>query len=96
MKLPQSRENPDPGLYFGWSSSGDRILLAIEDADTFYVRNAGKWEIYPFVEEYWANPRSYEVVQTHVKKAIDLVDKHHADGTTISDDEVNSFPWYLY
>ena len=43
-----------------------------------------------------AGPRGYEVVQTHVKQAIDLVDKHHAEGTTITDDEVNTFPWHVY
>ena len=96
MKLPQTRENPHPGLYFCWSKTGERILITIEDADTFYMRESGKWRIYPFVDEYWANPRGYEVVQTHVKQAIDLVDKHHAEGTTITDDEVNAFPWYMY
>jgi hypothetical protein len=96
MRLPQSKENPEPGLYFSWSNTEERILIAIEDADTFYVRKSGEWQKFPFVEEYWANPSGYEILQTHVKQAIDLVDKHHADGTTITDEEINSFPNYMY
>jgi hypothetical protein len=96
MRLPQSKENPYPGLYFSWSTTGERILIAIEDSDTFFVRKSGKWLVYQFVEEYWANPCGYEVVQTHVKQAIDLVDKHHEKGTPITNDEVKSFPFYMY
>jgi hypothetical protein len=96
MRLPQSKENPYPGLYFIWSNTGDRILITIEDSAIFYVRESGKWRTYPFVEEYWSNPNGYEIVQTHVKQAIDLVDKHQEEGTTITDDEVKSFPWYMY
>ena len=96
MRLPQSIENPYPGLYFCWSNTGEQILISIEDANTFYIRKSGKWQIYPFVKQYWENPRGYEVVQTHVKQAIDLVDKHDLEGTTISNDEVVSFPLYLY
>ncbi len=96
MRLPQSKENPYPGLYFIWSNTGERILIAIEETNVFYVRKSGKWRVYPFIEEYWANPCGYEVVQTHVKQAISLVDKHHTEGTTITNDEVHSFPLYLY
>ena len=96
MRLPQSKENPYPGLYFSWSTTGERILIAIEEADVFYVRKSGKWRIYPFIDEYWANPSGYEVVETHLKEAIDLVDKHHAEGTPVTDDEVLAFPFYLY
>jgi hypothetical protein len=96
MRLPQSKENPYPGLYFSWSNTGERILIAIEDADTFFIRRSGKWQVYQYVEEYWANPSGYEVVQSHVKQAIDLVDKHHENKTAITNEEVMSFPLYLY
>ncbi|NBO22762.1 hypothetical protein EBU94_05410 [bacterium] len=96
MRLPQSKENPYPGLYFSWSQTGERILLAIEDADIFYVRNSGKWQTYSFVKEYWEDPDGFEVAQSHVKQAIDLVDKHHAEGTLITNEEVRSFPTHIY
>ena len=96
MRLPQSKENPYPGLYFSWSTTGERILIAIEEPDVFYVRKSGKWKVYPFTEEYWANPSGYEVVETHLKEAIDLVDKREAEGNTVSNDEVLAFPFRLY
>jgi hypothetical protein len=96
MRLPQSKENPYPGLYFSWDDNGAIVLLAIEDSEVFYVRQSGKWNIFPHVEEYFRNPIGFEVDQSHVKQAIDLVDQHHAEGTAITDVEIEKFPKYMY
>ena len=96
MRLPQSKENPYPGLYFSWDKGGEIILLAIEDAKLFYIRQSGKWNVYPDVNEYFSNPIGFEVDQAHVKQAIELIDHHHARGTRITDQEIEKFPKYMY
>lgn len=96
MRLPQSKDNPYPGLYFSWDERGDVILLAIEDAELFYIRQSGKWNVYPYVEQYFSNPIGFDVDQSYVKQAIDLVDEHHLKGTKITKEDIEKFPKYIY
>ena len=92
MRLPHSAQNVQPGFYFYPSQDSQSFeLLSVESKNVILCRVNGNWKPYGFIKQFWENPSDNEIPLHDVKKAVALVDEHHAAGRALTEKEISIF-----
>lgn len=91
VRLPHSKENFYPGLYFYPNLDGDIVLLKIVTKTEFYIRSNSSWKEFQGVSEFWENPSDFAITASMSQEATELIDSHHKNGTKVLSTELQKF-----
>ena len=93
MRLPHSRENLMPGLYFYLPPNGIRPteLITIESHSSIFLRTQGDWVDHSHVAEVIDNLPELVVFGDEAQAAFDLVDLSERENRSITPEELRPF-----
>lgn len=84
MKLPHSKENAQPGLYFYPDGKGGYKLLKVESVRLIFVRQGGDWIKQESTDYFWSEPSEFSIANSDITRVTALVDKYQSDETLIT------------
>ena len=93
MRLPHSRDNLMPGLYFYFPPNGIRPteLITIQSHSKIFVRSQGDWIEHPFLSEVLENLPEFLIFADDTQAAYDLVDLSEREHRSITPSELKGF-----
>ena len=93
MRLPHSRDNLMPGLYFYFPPNEIRPieLITIESLSSVFLRTQGEWVDHPHLEEVLDNLPELVIFEYEAQEASDLIDLSESENRPINSDELKRF-----
>lgn len=91
MKLPNTIENFERGIFFYLNKRGSYELIKVESRSLILIRRQGSWHSYEDTREFWNNPSDNSIAQSDIERAIQLVDENQSKGREITKEEVKTF-----
>ena len=93
MRLPHSKDNLMPGLYFYFPPDGIRPieLITIQSHTKIFLRSNGDWIKHPNVSEVLENLPELDIFGKESQAAYDLVDLSEREGRAIRSEELKRF-----
>jgi hypothetical protein len=91
MRLPNSEDNVNLGIYFYTDPHDLLWLLKINGKDDFYYRKAGGWHRFENIEEFWRNPSDFQLNSENRTEAILCFDRYESLGEIIPGAELKKF-----
>ena len=93
MRLPHSRENIMPGLYFYFPPDEIRSteLITVESHTSIFLRSQGDWKTHPHIEEVLDNLPELVIFGDETQAAFDIVDLAERENRPIDSLELKRF-----
>lgn len=93
MRLPHSKDNLMPGLYFYFPPDDTRPieLITIQSHTKIFLRSKGDWIKHPNVSEVLENLPELDIFGKESQVAYDLVDLSEREGRAIRSEELQRF-----
>ena len=93
MRLPHSKDNLVPGLYFYFPPDNIRPieLITIQSHTKIFLRSSGDWIKHPNVGEVLENLPELDIFGKESQAAYDLVDLSEREGRAIRSEELQRF-----
>jgi hypothetical protein len=91
MRLPHSRENVQPGLYFYPRDEKQFDLILVDSLELIMVRKGGEWVPYERRSEFWDEPSDSTILPEFMDRAIELVDLYQTDDIPVTWKEAKTY-----
>ncbi len=91
MRLPNSEDNVNLGVYFYTDPENLLWLLKINGRDDFFFRKARSWHRFEHIEAFWKNPSEFKLDLEMRTEAIQCFDRYESLGKTIPEEELKKF-----